>query len=307
MLDYYYEEEGEQFAFYRVPKVLFQNEAFKGLSMDAKILYGILLDRVTLSQQNGWKDDRNRIYIIFTIEEVMDCLQCGNKKAVQLLEELERKGGLIEKRRQGLGKPNIIYVKNFIRPVDKSDDGHFKKCQNHTSESVKATVQEMSKTQSNNTDNNKTDKNDTENSIYPDKVRLETQRQYEAWFTKALEPEVLKEEYPGKADMIDGIFELLVEICGSNKAMTRVSGSDLPTEVVKSRLMKLNSSHIRYVIDIMRHNASDIRNIRQYLLTALYNAPTTMSVYYQTKVNHDVFNNKGGTVNAEESIGYSDY
>ena len=115
MFDYFYGAQSEQFAFYRVPKVLFTNDRFKYLSAEAKTLYGILLDRVPLSAKNGWIDEQNRVFIIFTAEEVMDTLRCRSEKAARLFSELDStKGiGLIERKRQGLGRPTLIYVKNF--------------------------------------------------------------------------------------------------------------------------------------------------------------------------------------------------
>ena len=112
---YYYGDDAEQFNFFRLPKLLVRDKRFDGLSSEAKILYGVLLDRMALSAQNGWLDDDNRIYIIYTTREVMREFGCSERKAITLMGELDtRKGiGLIEKRRQGLGKPNIIYVKNF--------------------------------------------------------------------------------------------------------------------------------------------------------------------------------------------------
>ena len=113
MFDYFYGVQAEQFAFIRVPRVLFTDKKFSSLSTDAKVLYGILLSRMELSAKNGWFDDAGRVYIIFTIDEVQECLGCCNKKAVALMSDLEKKAGLIERKRQGLGRPNIIYVKNF--------------------------------------------------------------------------------------------------------------------------------------------------------------------------------------------------
>ena len=156
MFDYFYGAQSEQFAFYRVPKVLFTNDRFKYLSAEAKTLYGILLDRVPLSAKNGWIDEQGRVYIICTIEEIMADMNCGNKKAVQLLAELETKVGLIERKRQGLGKPNLIYVKNFIS-VDDPVERHFLKCQNDTSGSVERTSLEVSKGHGTNTDMNNTE------------------------------------------------------------------------------------------------------------------------------------------------------
>ena len=110
-LDYFYGQAGELFSFYRIPKALFQEPRFQSLSTDAKILYGILLDRMSLSVKNGWLDEQNRVFIIFTIEDVKRALCCADNKATKLLRELE-KFGLIERKRRGLGKPSLVYKKN---------------------------------------------------------------------------------------------------------------------------------------------------------------------------------------------------
>ena len=114
--DYFRGCESEQFAFYRIPKVLFTNDHFKGLSSDAKVLYGFMLDRMALSVKNRWIDEQDRVYIISTLEEVMEYMNCGKDKGVKILAELDsEKGiGLIERVKRGLGKPAIIYVKSFL-------------------------------------------------------------------------------------------------------------------------------------------------------------------------------------------------
>ena len=114
--NYYYGKEAEQFSFFRIPKLLFTDEAFKGLSSDAKVLYGPLLDRMNLSMKNNWIDEENKVYIIFTIEKIAEIMSCATQKATKILQELDdKKGiGLVEKKRLGLGKLNILYVKNFI-------------------------------------------------------------------------------------------------------------------------------------------------------------------------------------------------
>lgn len=111
MYDYFYGQQAELFSFYRVPKVLFTDEKFSNISSDAKLLYGIMLDRMNLSAKNGWVDELGRVYIIFTIEEVKGALGCAEKKAVKLLHELENKCGLIERKRIGLGKPGFPNLK----------------------------------------------------------------------------------------------------------------------------------------------------------------------------------------------------
>ncbi len=112
---YYYGREAEQYAFYRIPKLLISDDRFRFVSTDAKLLYGLMLDRMSLSLKNGWLDSDNRVYIFFPVEEVMEALNCKSEKATKLLAELDgKKGiGLIERVRQGQGKPSLVYVKNF--------------------------------------------------------------------------------------------------------------------------------------------------------------------------------------------------
>ena len=116
--EYFYGAQAEQFSFYRIPKALFTEPNFRELSTDAKVLYGILLDRMSLSLKNQWLDAQNKVYIIFTVEEIMDALNCANQKATRLMVELEKQAGLIERKRQGRGRPNLIYVKNFAATIN---------------------------------------------------------------------------------------------------------------------------------------------------------------------------------------------
>ena len=118
---YFHDYESEQFAFYRIPKVLFTDEYFRNLSSDAKVLYGLMLDRMALSIRNNWVDNEGKVYIIFTLEQVMEYMNCGKDKGVKILAELDTdKGiGLIERVKRGLGKPTIIYVKSFVYRKEK--------------------------------------------------------------------------------------------------------------------------------------------------------------------------------------------
>ena len=159
--DYYYGMEAEQFSFYRIPRQLIKDERFKGLSSDAKLLYGLMLDRMSLSMKNEWFDDENRAYIIYTIDNIIEDLGCAKEKAVKVLAELDSvKGiGLVEKVRRGLGKPDIIYVKNFASITEQMDEkepanadktsevgkSNFKKSENRTSRSQKIEPQEVRK------------------------------------------------------------------------------------------------------------------------------------------------------------------
>ena len=296
MYDYFYGAQADQFSFIRIPTVLFSQEQFKNISPEAKVLYGILLKRMDLSAKNGWFDDQGRVYIICTLEEIMETLNCGNQKAVKLMDELEGKIGLIERKRQGLGKPNLIYVKNFICPVDKVDNSalsHFLKCENHTSGDVKITLQEVRKSHGSNTDNNDTDNRYTENPIYPgrDVDGMAERRSYENYFREAIEFDFLLQQYPYDRETLHEILDLLVDTVCTKREYIRVASDDKPSDVVKSRLMKLDSGHIQYVMECLKENTTDVRNIKQYLLAALYNAPGTISSYYSAKVNHDLYGN----------------
>lgn len=150
ILDYFYGQTGELFSFYRIPKALFQEPRFQSLSTDAKILYGILLDRMSLSVKNGWLDEQNRVFIIFTIEDVKRALCCADNKATKLLRELE-KFGLIERKRRGLGKPSLVYVKNFSAESSKSI---FQNRDFHDSGGFKNASQDPSKSRCNKTKEN---------------------------------------------------------------------------------------------------------------------------------------------------------
>ena len=176
--DYYYGVEAEQFTFVRVPKVLFTDkEHFGGLSNEAKLLYGLLLERMSLSRKNNWIDKHNRVYIIFLpVEEIEESLDVGHEKALNLLKELDDQSGigLVKKKCRGLGLPSILYVKNFIVkgeqntdrvPTSRSTENEFqefgktdfKKSENQTSENPKNRLLEVRKSDSNNIDINNTD------------------------------------------------------------------------------------------------------------------------------------------------------
>lgn len=304
MDNYFYGPQSDLFSFYRMPKVLFQYERYKYLSAEAKVLYGLLLDRMDLSARNGWVDAKGRVYIIFTIEEIMAKLNCGNKKAGQLLSELETKAKLIKRQRQGLGKPNLIYVLNFIG-VDNAVERHLLTCPYDTSESVKTTSPEVSEQHGNNTDMNHTEYINT-NPILSgcecDEMR--TRMDYDRYFREALCIEDLIHDKPFDEETILGILDILVDVCCSKRKLIRISGDDKPLEVVKSRLMKLDTEHIRYVLECLKANTTEVRNIRQYLLTALYNAPSTIDVYYQSKVNYDFY---GSGIAQSKDAGSSEY
>ncbi len=304
--DYFYGEQAEQFSFYRIPKALFTQERFKCISTEAKILYGILLDRMSLSKRNGWLDEDGRVFIVFTLDEIKESMGCADQKAVKLLAELDDKADLIERRRQGLGRPNIIYVKNFVAGAtdngSKLPESQHKNCENHNSGALKITDQELPKSHSNKTDKSKTEISETD--IYPilseqitnhgrettDRMgsdAIERQR-FRFILEENLELDTLLENNPTDRDTIREIVELMLDTICSKRKIIRVAKDDKPHEVVKDQFLKIHAEHIEYVLKSMHESPGRIRNIKQYLLTALYNAPLTMSSYFDALVRSDM-------------------
>ena len=274
--------EVDRYSFYRVPKALVKADLFQKMSGDAKLLYAVLLDRMSLSIKNGWQDKHGNAYIICTIEEIMDSIHCARQKAVKLLDELEQEFRLIERRRQGLGKPNLLYVKDLYAGLSQSN---YWKYENHTSGSLKNELPGVPKSNGSNTEKiNKTDNSETD-LIYP--AELQEEEQYRRYFKEVLELEILEQGYPADKTVLYEILELLVETVTSRKKFLRICGEDKPKEVVKSRLMKLDSSHIQYILECLKENSTQIRNIKQYLLATLYNAPVTVDSYYSAQVRHE--------------------
>ena len=289
MFDYFYGAQAEQFSFYRVPKVLFTKEQFKQLSAEAKILYGIMLDKLDLSVKNKWVDEKGRVYIIYTIEQIMADMNCADQKATKLPDELEKKCGLIERKRQGLGKPNLIFVKNFITGVEGSMMAQIQNRENHDSGAVNITTADYPKSRGINTNHNNTENSDI-NSIQSgfDEDGISERNEYERYFRESLSIDVLLRENLGEEETILGILDLMVDVCCFKRSVIRIACDDKPLAVVKSRFMKLNAEHIRYVLKCLSENTTKVRNIRQYLLTALYNAPATIRPFYQAWVNNDM-------------------
>jgi hypothetical protein len=342
--DYYYGAQAEQFNFIRIPKAMIVDPMFADLSVNAKLLYGVLLDRMNLSMKNRWFDSENRVYIIYQIAEIMEDFNFSKKTAVRYLNELEN-FGLVEKKRRGLGLPSLLYVKNFVVFQDHSepDDTDFddvaeddnlnenmetsrgiqretsrgvrtytsrsvdmetsKGVQKETLRGAKSELQEVtkrgpliSKTNSNNINinNTKESNNILSNPIVKNAVDG-MGREEESLFEKYtkmvkdnIDYDVLISRHYLEKSMIDGIVNLIVETIISENDYIIISSTKFPKEAVKSRFSKLDISHIEYVLECMNHNTTNIKNIKKYLLAALYNAPTTIDSYYKARVQHDM-------------------
>ena len=307
--EYYYGKQANQFTFYRIPKQLFVNPAFSGLSSDAKVLYGLMLDRMSLSIKNGWKDSEDRVFIYFTLSEIQELMNCGHNKGVRILAELDsEKGiGLIERIKQGLGKPSKIYVMNFLVPESSSvtDDENVDQEEVKTSEKGKSGVPEMGsqdfrkkeliKTDIPKTELIKTEKKENINqSINPSRHNIleDKSKEIDRWmefreiFKKNMDYDLLIQRDP---EIIPEILEIMIETACSKVKSFSINGAQIPAERVRERLLSLNAMDIEYVLDALNQNTSKIQNIRAYLLATLYNAPKTINAFYKSMVNHDMY------------------
>ena len=297
--NYFYGTEADQFSFYRIPKALFTDSYFKDLSSDAKILYGLMLDRMSLSIKNQWFDDKNRAYIYFSIEDIMELLNCGRNKAIKSMRELDDETGigLIEKRRQGFGKVNVIYVKTFM--PEKTDEKKFgeelKKFKKQTSvENEEPT--EVYISNPNNTNLSDTEMNDNKSNpiISVDEKRFDSDNRsedyqaYENLVKETIDYESLEVTHHDDMRQVDEIVNLIVEtvMCKNDKIL--IASNWYPASLVKKKFLMLTYSHIEYVLHCMSGNTTKVKNIKKYLLAALFNAPSTMNGYYQAEVNHDM-------------------
>lgn len=355
--DYYYGAEAEQFRFFRIPKMLFEKNYFKPLSCESKLLYGVLLDQVSLSLKNGWVDEQNRTYIIFTVESVTDTIGCSRDKARKLMMELEEIG-LIEKKRRGQGRPDIIYVKNFVRliaekpssennrkEVDNFSEGEktgFQKAENQFSRRRNFRLLEDEKSVPNNTNINNTESSDTHSfhsrTLLPDhdagisgqdrreegtagKQYAEQESVKTAWANenrrnekenigdkgripdirvKEAYMEILKEQvrydalvseesYRYDRELIDGILNTIADIAAFPGGTEWIAGTDLPREVVKGQLLKLDYDTLTYAVDCLKKNSTRITHKRAYLLTTLYRAPDIMNFGIMSDVQYDMY------------------
>lgn len=309
--DYYYGDESSQFSFYRIPRELVTGDRFKKLSTDAKLLYGLLLDRMGLSAKNGWYDENGRVFIYYTLGEIQEDLSCGHEKAVKLLSELDSgKGfGLIERVKQGQGRPTKIFVKRFTtraippqpaapQPIPRLPifgSQNFGESEVKSSEKQKSRLPvfgsaDFGKSDTSYIKSNQTDFIQLNPSIHPsvsglDGRRLMDRSDCREEVKENIEYDVLCREY--SHEDVEEVLELMCDVLCTTRPTLRIAGEDIPTAQVQDRFYRLDYEHLQYVFDCLRRNTTQIRNIRAYLLTALYNAPVTISNYYQAAVQHD--------------------
>ena len=308
LADYYFGNESEQFVYFRVPRLLITSPYFKHISTDAKLLYGMLLDRMGLSAKNNWYDENGRVYIYYTIDEICDDMNCGRDKAMKLLAELDSKKGvgLIERVKQGQGRPTKIYAKQFtaraiaqqtisqetgsLVPISEVDFSDIQKSNFPAQRGRKSRLEEVEKHDSNHNNKSHPDfshPNPSISSRHPPYGEMDgiDRSQVREELKENIDYEHLRSQCP--YDDVESLLELMVDVVSSTASTIRIGGEVLPLGPVKERFRQLDSSHIEYVIDSLKQTTTKINNIRAYLLTVLYNAPVTIGPYYSAAVRHD--------------------
>ena len=343
-LNYYYRQEAEQFTFYRLPKALITDSRFKEVSNNAKLLYGLMLDRMSLSARSGWFDEENRVYIKYAVKTIMEDLNCSKPTAVGLIKELQNIGLIDIVQQSGLA--NIIYVKNFVsgesseeindrsknltgkksKPV--KTQGESKSLTGKEVEPVKNIDQSENITGQNalqvneddqsdyltgggkdferpvvkkvnpiNTNINNTELNENNHINLSADYEIDSMdqinRDAEAYMDiirENIDYDIMMSDKRWEdREMYDELYQIICDVVCVPKKVVRIGGENYPYNLVKSKFLKLTSSHLQYVIGCMKNNTTKVGNIRAYLITALYNAPNTMSHYYSPEVNHDLY------------------
>lgn len=244
--------------FIQLPSILFEG-ALAGLSSDGKLIYSLLLNRRSLSEKNNLTDAQGRIIVYFTNQEVCKRLQCGHDKATRLFRELERYD-LISRRKQGLGKPDMIYVKDISA------------CEN--SAVVNAEKQECGESESGTFASDKSVGNYTENSNTDNSYidQFISYEEIEDYIKYLIEYDVFDDILAtrGNQALVDEIVNLLTETYCTQDKYVRIAKNQVPIWLFRTRISKLTAKHIEYVIKSLEKHEGKIRNMRAYLLTALY-------------------------------------
>lgn len=289
--------------FYQMPKFLFDGELKKGLSNDAKVLYSLLKDRHELSLQNNWVNENNEVYLIYTRENMADMLGCSQPTLRKSIKQLLATG-LMEEERMGLNRANRIYLTAVTLVNTGVKDSFSPECKILSVQSEKdlqsrvkeSFIQECKELSPNDTDFNNTNSNDTDfNPIHLsgkaddgfDMIKI--RKNFEKIIKKNIEYDyIVKYKVAMKKD-VDDIVGIMVDVCSMpDSGLVKVNGNPQSAKIVRERFLQIDSMHIEYIIDSLDENPSNVRNIRAYLITTVFNATTTISQYYRSKVNHDM-------------------
>lgn len=217
---------------------------------------------------------------------------------MKTIAELDEKGGigLIERKKQGLGKPDIIYVKNFFLSSKESGSEVYNvnlcRSQNETSEGLDDGLQEVYKEDPNKNKNNNTEFNNNESNLILSVGTGEKRSDvagYQQLIKENIEYDFLLDRYPYDRDIIEGLLDLILETVLSRNDEIEIARNRYPLELVRSRFLKLDFGHMEYVLGCMKDNTAKVRNIKKYMLAVLFNSVSTVGSYYQAEVNHDMY------------------
>jgi DNA-binding Lrp family transcriptional regulator len=261
-----------------------------------------LKDRHELSLQNNWVNENNEVYLVFTRENMADMLGCSQPTLRKSLKQLID-SGLMEEERMGLNRANRIYLtavslENRGVKDSFSPEGKILSLQsenNLQSRRKDSFGQECKDFSPNDTNTNYTDFSDT-NHINPSEDKndgydvIDLQKGYEKLIKENIAYDYLFQNKIGWREDVESIVGIMVDVCSMPEdSLINVNGTPMSVGVVKSQFLKIDSSHIEYIMGSLNDNPSDVRNIRAYLITTIYNAPNTISQYYRSKVNHDLY------------------
>lgn len=307
-LDFFYGDEAEQFSYFRIPRLLITSPRFKSLSIEAKLLYGLMLDRMGLSMKSGWHEEDGRVFIYYPLEEICDDMSCGHDKAIKLVGELDGdKGiGLIERKKQGQGRPTKIYVKRFTTSqtsenqksrLPKNGSQDFGKSEVLTSENQKSRLRENGSQDFGKSDCSYNNINYLDN-IYPDSVNPSIQPSTENLARaraedgdgrtdgRAVREKIKKQiEFDQLAYWVrndlelrraDELLELMVEVALTQSGTIKIGQGEYPTYFVQERFEKIRFDHITQVLIGLSENEGRVKNVKAYILASLFNAAATL-------------------------------
>lgn len=254
-----------EYPFIRYPKILLDNTKFSQISIESKMLFVLILDRLCLSAINSeqFKDENGDLYVYYTLEEVCKKLKCSNTRTIRLFKELESDGLIIRKRKYRC-EPYRIYITDKFYDLLKRELANL---QNKSSSVHKIKTNEFTKCEDINTDNNNTYIINTQSSV------SEAERA-EEMVREQIEYHCIVHD--GNRKLVDEIVMIITDVFTGTTPTVRVGRENMPRSAVVSRFRKLDSEHILYIISEIENNTSKIKNMKSYLITTLYNIPATM-------------------------------
>ena len=288
-LDYFYNTEGENFRFYQIPALLLEEEEYRGISDTAKILYGVLLSRLALSRKNSWiEKDTGRLYITYNLKQLVEKLGRSDRTISKAMKQLSEVG-LIEKKKRGQGKPDIIYVMNFTA-VHK-EGAKETVPEEQMEQNLPEDKMQENKREETIAETSITGKEDQRGDSRSEEITILEKRHAREFYRKKirhqLEYEILMQRHKRDKNIIDAMIEIMANVYISDRDTYKISGEEFPVNEVQNRIKTLNVQHIEYIIECLNRNTREIRKPDNYLLASLYNAPLTIGLYYKAQVQHD--------------------